>query len=148
MQSNQQIQIQELIDAGRLERVHFDPEDFPRQVAVCSKSRADAVAMLEIGLLHGAFTAAYTFMRKAATLLLSLQEVRPTARGGHRVIAEALKFEPQLSLRLCSDYDNLRVMRNEIEYSTSALQYADHRHVNLSIKIGDQLLAIAQSISS
>jgi len=28
------------------------------------------------------------------------------------------------------------------------LQYADHRHVNLSIKIGDQLLAIAQSISS
>lgn len=148
MQSNQQIQIQELIDAGRLERVHFDPEDFPRQVAVCFKSRADALSMLEIGSLHGAFTAAYTFMRKAATLLLSHQEVRPTARGGHRVIAEALKFEPQLSLRLCSDYDDLRVMRNEIEYSTSALQYADHRHVNLSIEIGDQLLAIAQSISS
>jgi hypothetical protein len=39
-------------------------------------------------------------------------------------------------------------MRNEIEYSTSDLQYADYRHVNLSIEIGDQLLAIAQSISS
>ena len=148
MQSNQQKQIQELIDAGRLERVHFDPEDFPRQLAACFKFRADAVSMLENGSLHGAFTTAYTFMRKAATLLLSHQEVRPTARGGHRVIAEALTFEPQLSLRLCSDYDDLRVMRNEIEYSTSDLQYADYRHVNLSIEIGEQLLAIAQSISS
>ncbi|GDX20426.1 hypothetical protein LBMAG07_13470 [Actinomycetes bacterium] len=106
------------------------------------------MSMLENGSLHGAFTTAYTFMRRAATLLISRQEVRPTARGGHRVIAEALKFEPQLSLRLCSDYDDLRVMRNEIEYSTSDLQYADYRHVNLSIEIGDQLLAIAQSISS
>ena len=148
MQSNQQKQIQELIDAGRLERVHFDPEDFPRQLATCFKCRADAVSMLENGSLHGAFTTAYTFMRRAATLLLSHQEVRPTARGGHRVIAEALTFEPHLSLRLCSDYDDLRVMRNEIEYSTSDLQYADYRHVNLSIEIGDQLLAIAQSISS
>ena len=148
MQSNQQKQIQELIDAGRLERVHFDPKDFQRQVAICLKCKADAMSMLENGSLHGAFTTAYTFMRRAATLLISRQEVRPTARGGHRVIAEALKFEPQLSLRLCSDYDDLRVMRNEIEYSTSDLQYADYRHVNLSIKIGDQLLAIAQSISS
>ena len=148
MQSNQQKQIQELIDAGRLERVHFDPKDFQRQVAICLKCKADAMSMLENGSLHGAFTTAYTFMRRAANLLLSHQEVRPTARGGHRVIAEALTFEPQLSLRLCSDYDDLRVMRNEIEYSTSDLQYADHRHVNLSIEIGDQLLAIAQSISS
>ena len=148
MQSNQQKQIQELIDAGRLERVHFDPEDFQRQVAIWLKCKADAMSMLENGSLHGAFTTAYTFMRRAATLLLSHQEVRPTARGGHRVIAEALTFEPQLSLRLCSDYDDLRVMRNEIEYSTSDLQYADYRHVNLSIEIGDQLLAIAQSISS
>ena len=148
MQSNQQKQIQELIDAGRLERVHFDPKDFQRQFAICLKCKADAMSMLENGSLHGAFTTAYTFMRRAATLLISRQEVRPTARGGHRVIAEALKFEPQLSLRLCSDYDDLRVMRNEIEYSTSDLQYADYRHVNLSIEIGDQLLAIAQSISS
>lgn len=148
MQSNQQKQIQELIDAGRLERVHFDPKDFQKQIAICLKCKADAMSMLENGSLHGAFTTAYTFMRRAATLLISRQEVRPTARGGHRVIAEALKFEPQLSLRLCSDYDDLRVMRNEIEYSTSDLQYADYRHVNLSIEIGDQLLAIAQSISS
>ena len=148
MQSNQQKQIQALIDAGRLERVHFDPKDFQRQVAICLKCKADAMSMLENGSLHGAFTTAYTFMRRAATLLLSHQEVRPTARGGHRVIAEALKFEPQLSLRLCSDYDDLRVMRNEIEYSTSDLQYADHRHVNLSIEIGDHLLAIAKSINS
>ena len=49
---------------------------------------------------------------------------------------------------LPKSYDDLRVMRNEIEYSTSELQYADHRHVNLSIEIDDQLLAIAQSISS
>ena len=148
MQSNQQKCLQELVDAGRLERVYFDPEDFQKQVAICLKCRADAMSMLENGSLHGSFTVAYTFMRRAATLLLSHQEVRPTARGGHRVIAEALKFEPQLSLRLCSDYENLRVMRNEIEYSTSVLQYADYRHVNLSIEIGDQLLAIAQSISS
>ena len=148
MQSNQQKQIQELIDAGRLERVHFDPKDFQKQIAICLKCKADAMSMLENGSLHGAFTTAYTFMRRAATLLISRQEVRPTARGGHRVIAEALKFEPQLSLRLCSDYDDLRVMRNEIEYSTSDLQYADYRHVNLSIEIGDQLLAIAQGISS
>ena len=148
MQSNQHKQIQELIDAGRLERVHFDPKDFQRQVAICLKCKADAMSMLENGSLHGAFTTAYTFMRRAATLLISRQEVRPTARGGHRIIAEALKFEPQLSLRLCSDYDDLRVIRNEIEYSTSDLQYADYRHVNLSIEIGDQLLAIAQSVSS
>ena len=148
MQSNQQKQIQQLIDAGRLERVHFDPKDFQKQVAICLKCKADAMSMLENGSLHGAFTTAYTFMRRAATLLISRQEVRPTARGGHRVIAEALKFEPQLSLRLCSDYDDLRVIRNEIEYSTSDLQYADYRHVNLSIEIGDQLLAIAQSTSS
>ena len=93
MQSNQQKQIQELIDAGRLERVTYDAEFFSQQIESCTQSRIDALSLLEHHSLQNAFTLSYAFARKAATLLLYLRGVRPTARGGHRIIFEALQID-------------------------------------------------------
>ena len=74
--------------------------------------------------------------------------MRPTARGGHRVIIDALGLDPQVPKELTESFDEFRMKRNSIEYPDFAIQEVDLASVERCVEIGDQLLAIAQSISS
>lgn len=76
MSNNRREKIQALLDAGRLESVPFDTRIFAEQLKSCSLFRIDAIFLLENNSAHGAFSVAYTYMRKSATLLLTLREVR------------------------------------------------------------------------
>ena len=148
MQSNQQKKLQEFVDVGRLERVTYDAEFFSQQIESCSQSRVDALNLLEHRSLQNAFTLSYAFARKAATLLLYLRGVRPTARGGHRIIYEALHIDSHTPNAIAIAYNELRVKRNTVEYPDLFTDQIDLASIHRCIEIGDQLLAIAQSISS
>jgi hypothetical protein len=98
--------------------------------------------------LQNAFTLSYAFARKAANLLLYLRGVRPTARGGHRIIFEALHIDSQIPEALAMAYNELRVKRNTVEYPDVYIEEVDLASIHHCVEIGDQLLAIAQSVSS
>ena len=148
MQSNQQKKLQKFVDVGRLERITYDADFFSQQIESCSQSRVDALSLLEHNSLQNAFTLSYAFARKAANLLLYLRGVRPTARGGHRVIFEALNIDSHIPEALAMAYNELRVKRNIVEYPDVYTEEVDLASIHRCIEIGDQLLAIAQSISS
>ena len=148
MQSNQQKKLQEFVDVGRLERVTYDAEFFSQQIESCSQSRVDALSLLEHRSLQNAFTLSYAFARKAANLLLYLRGVRPTARGGHRIIYEALHIDSHTPNAIAIAYNELRVKRNTVEYPDLFTDQIDLASIHRCIDIGDQLLAFAQSISS
>ena len=148
MSNNRKEKMQALLDAGRLESVPFDAEFFSKQIKSCSLFRIDATFLLENDSVHGAFSVAYTYMRKSATLLLTLREVRPTARGGHRVISEVLMLESQIPRQLVIDYEKLREKRNKVEYPSALAEDVDLALINRCIAIGDLLLAAARSASS
>lgn len=146
--SNQKAKLQGLIDAGRLESVPFEASIFAEQTNSCSLFRSDAIFLIEKDSVQGAFSVAYTYMRKSATLLLAVRQVRPTARGGHRVISDVLAFEPQLPRQLVIDYEKLREKRNKVEYPSALAEDVDLALINRCIAIGDLLLSAARSASS
>ena len=148
MQSHQQKMLKEFVSAGRLELVSFDTKFFSQQFESCLQSRIDALNLLEDHSLQNAFTLSYAFARKAANLLLYFRNVRPTARGGHRVIFEALELDELVPAGLPKSYDDLRVKRNIVEYPDVYTEQIDLASIHRCIEIGDQLLAIAQSTSS
>jgi hypothetical protein len=138
----------EFVDDGRLEWVSFDAKFFSQQIESCLQSRIDALSLLEHHSLQNAFTLSYAFARKAANLLLYLRGVRPTARGGHRIIFEALHIDSHIPEALAMAYNDLRVKRNTVEYPDIYTEEVDLASIHRCIEIGDQLLAIAQGISS
>jgi hypothetical protein len=140
--------LKEFVSAGRLELVSFDAKFFSQQIESCLQSRIDALNLLEDHSLQNAFTLSYAFARKAANLLLYCRDVRPTARGGHRVIFEALELDELVPAGLPKSYNNLRVKRNTVEYPDIYTEQIDLASIHRCFEIGDQLLAIAQSISS
>ena len=148
MQNNQHEELQALVKAGKLEHVPFDAGFFAEQFESCSQISIDVQALLENGSIQGAFVVGYTYIRKSATLLLYRRGVRPTARGGHRVIIDALVLDPEVSRELTKNFDEFRMKRNSIEYPDFAIQEVDLTSVYRCFEIGDQLLAIVQSISS
>ena len=140
--------LKEFVSAGRLELVSFDTKFFSQQFESCLQSRIDALNLLEDHSLQNAFTLSYAFARKAANLLLYFRNVRPTARGGHRVIFEALELDELVPAGLPKSYDDLRVKRNIVEYPDVYTEQIDLASIHRCIGIGDQLLAIAQGTSS
>ena len=148
MQSNQQKKLQKFVDVGRLERVTYDAQFFSQQIESCTQSRVDVLSLLEHYSLQNAFTLSYAFARKAANLLLYLRGVRPTARGGHRVIFEALHIDSHIPEALAMAYNELRVKRNIVEYPDVFTEELDLASIHRCIEIGDQLLAMARSASS
>ena len=148
MQNNQHEELQEFVKAGKLEHVPVDLRFFAEQFESCSQIRIDVQALLENGSIQGAFVVGYTYIRKSATLLLYRRGVRPTARGGHRVIIDALVLDPEVSRELTKNFDEFRMKRNSIEYPDFVIQEVNLTSVYRCFEIGDQLLAIAQSISS
>ena len=148
MQNNQHEELKALVKAGKLEHVPVDLGFFTEQIESCAQIKTDVQALLENGSIQGAFLVGYTYIRKSATLLLYCKGMRPTARGGHRVIIDALGLDPQVSKELTENFDEFRMKRNSIEYPDFAIQEVDLASVYRCIEIGDQLLAIAQSISS
>lgn len=82
--------VQDLINEGRLEEVFVDQFFLNRLITNSQVNLLDANTLLATGSLEGAFVLAYSSARIAATAILYSRGVRPTARGGHWVVADLL----------------------------------------------------------
>ena len=66
---------------------------------------------------EGSYALLYTAARKSLTAVLEVQGLRPTTKGGHVVISDALKaqIDPPLG-RILVTYNRLRRSRHDSEY--------------------------------
>jgi uncharacterized protein (UPF0332 family) len=111
--------VQDLINEGRLEEVFVDQFFLNRLITNSQVNLLDANTLLATGSLEGAFVLAYSSARIAATAILYSRGVRPTARGGHWVVADLLAVVQGVEVTVVSSLNRLRILRNEIEYPQS-----------------------------
>ena len=111
--------IQELIDAGELGQVAPDDELARRMLADARRHLATAAAAQSTGDLSGAYQLAYDALRKSAASLLEAQGIRPTSRGGHVAVQDAVIAQFGSSIRALRSFSRLRRARNSFEYPST-----------------------------
>jgi hypothetical protein len=76
--------------------------------------------------LPGAYQLAYDALRKSAASLLEAQGLRPTSRGGHVAVQDAVMAQFGTSIRALRSFSRLHRARNSFEYpSTETLGPSD-----------------------
>ena len=112
--------INRLLTAGDLDVIGKSVSDGAVVLEQAKRRLKIAEAALQIDT-DGAYTNAYDAARLAATALLSQQALRPTQRGGHRAVEEALlaQFGPGFS-----KFSMLRRRRHELDYPDTSYSEA------------------------
>lgn len=90
-----------------------------------------------------AFTLAYDGARFACTALLAHQGLRPTTRGGHLAVEEAVRAQFGDAFKL---YRDLRIRRNELEYPTYPDETVDVEEAEQAIEAARTILAAAERL--
>lgn len=108
--------IDELIARGRLERVSAD-RSLADQYMARSRDHLASSKLLTDADPAGSFQLAYDASRKALVAVLINQGLRPTSKGGHLVIEEALRAQltPPKN-EVVDGFGWMRVLRNTTEY--------------------------------
>ena len=132
--------MQDLINGGRLEEVFVDQFFLNQLIANSQINLRDANALLATGSLEGAFVLAYSSARIAATAILYSCGVRPTARGGHWVVADLLTVVEGVEVNVVSSLNRLRILRNEIEYPQSVSTMLTPEIVQLAFDTAQSLM--------
>ncbi|GIG24555.1 hypothetical protein [Cellulomonas denverensis] len=109
-------EIDALIADRHLERVPASREHADRLLEQARRHLASAVATAE-GDPEGAYGVLYDAGRKALWAVLANQGLRPTTRGGHIAVYQAVRaqLDPPLGSAL-RPFDRMRRQRNELEY--------------------------------
>ena len=136
--------VDELIDDGRIERVEKEQNFLAHLIVEAHSNLSDARSLKSNGSLHGAFIMSYTSGRIAATAILYSRGVRPTARGGHWVVADLLAEIETLADHVVTSLNRLRLLRNELEYPQSISQPLTPEVVRLCFETADTLCQFAQ----
>ena len=131
--------VQDLINEGRLEEVFVDQFFLNRLITNSQVNLRDADALLATGSLEGAFVLAYSSARIAATAILYSRGVRPTARGGHWVVADLLAVVDGVEVHVVNSLNRLRILRNEIEYPQSVSTGVTREVVQLAFETSQSL---------
>jgi HEPN domain-containing protein len=107
--------VRELIDAGELGRIPPDDELARRMLADARRHLATAAAAESTEDRSGAYQLAYDALRKSASSLLEAQGLRPTSRGGHIAVQDAVIAQFGSSIRALRSFSRLRRARNTFE---------------------------------
>lgn len=132
--------VQDLINEGRLEEVLVDQRFLKHLITNSQINLRDASALSATGSLEGAFVLAYSSARMAATAILYSRGVRPTARGGHWVVADLLAVVDGVEVHVVSSLNRLRILRNEIEYPQSVSTSLTPEIVQLAFETSQSLV--------
>ena len=132
--------VQDLVNEGRLEEVFVDQLFINRLITNSQINLRDANALVVTGSLEGEFVLAYSSARIAATAILYSRGVRPTARGGHWVVADLLAVVDGVEPHVVSSLNRLRILRNEIEYPQSVSTMLTPEIVQLAFATSQSLV--------
>lgn len=96
---------------------------------------------------EGAFAALYDAARKSCAALLQAQGLRPTARGGHIAVREAVlaQFGALSGGHVLRPFDRLRRRRNEMEYPSSESSI-DEAEILEALERANQIVNFAEQL--
>lgn len=108
--------VQKLIEGGRLQRVTAS-RDHAERLLKQSSNHLISAAKLSIQDPEGAYSALYDAARKALVAVLEVQGLRPTTKGGHVVVGQALgvQIDPPFD-EIIPPFNRMRKLRNAQEY--------------------------------
>jgi HEPN domain len=108
-----------MLDKRELERVTPSAEHAAELIAQARRHAASAERIAEADPA-GAFQLLYDAARKALVAILENQGLRPTSRGGHIAVLEAVsaQLDPPMG-KVIRPFDRLRRQRNSAEYPRS-----------------------------
>jgi HEPN domain len=105
-----------MLEKRELERVTPSAEHAAELIAQARRHAASAERIAEDDPA-GAFQLLYDAARKALVAILENQGLRPTSRGGHIAVLEAVsaQLDPPMG-QVLRPFDRLRRLRNSVEY--------------------------------
>jgi HEPN domain-containing protein len=138
--------IKELMDSGELGQVPPDGELARRMLADARRHLATASTAESTGDLSGAYQLAYDALRKSAASLLEAQGIRPTSRGGHIAVQDAVIAQFGTSIRALRSFSRLRRARNSFEYPSTETPGPSEDDVKDAIRVAREVNDAADKV--
>ena len=138
--------IQQLIDEEEIGRVPPDVEVARRMLEDAGRHLATAATAASTGDLAGAYQLAYDALRKSSASLLAAQGLRPTSRGGHVAVQEAVTAQFGATVRVLRSFGRIRRSRNSFEYPSSETPGPSADDVDDAVKVASQVHSAAIAI--
>lgn len=138
--------IEDLLARGELQSVSPDVELAHRLLEAARRHLVSA-SDIQINDPEGAYAALYDAARKACAALLQAQGLRPTSRGGHIAVREAVlaQFSALTGGHVLRPFDRLRRRRNEMEYP-SGESTVDNEEVSEALNRAEQMVEFAEKL--
>jgi len=137
--------IQALLASGRLERIGKMKALQAFLLKDARQHLYSAVLLQKSDDVNGAFQLAYDSTRKSCAALLAHHGLRVTSRGGHFALINCAR-ELSLSIgELYSEINDLRQLRNAIEYPIDADRSPSNDRLSYSIALAERVLALVSA---
>ena len=137
--------IQALLASGRLERIGKMKALQAFLLKDARQHLYSAVLLQKSDDVNGAFQLAYDSTRKSCAALLAHHGLRVTSRGGHFALINCAR-ELSLSIgQLYSEINDLRQLRNAIEYPIDADRSPSNDRLSYSIALAERVLALVSA---
>jgi hypothetical protein len=138
--------VEQMLRERQLQRV--TPSRAHAKVMLAQASRYAASARLVLDSdPDGAYVLAYDAVRKALTAVLENQGIRPTSRGGHIALIDAVRaqLDPPLGPTL-RPADRMRSRRNRVEYPDANVPPVTDGEVLETLPKVQAILALAEKV--
>ena len=137
--------IQALLASGRLERIGKMKALQAFLLKDARQHLYSAVLLQKSDDVNGAFQLAYDSTRKSCAALLAHHGLRVTSRGGHFALINCAR-ELSLSIgELYSEINDLRQLRNAIEYPLDVDRSPSSDRLSYSIALAERVLALVSA---
>ena len=138
--------IDELLARGELQNVSPDL-DVAHQLLETARKHLGSASVIQTNDPEGAYAALYDAARKSCAALLQAQGLRPTSRGGHIAVREAVlaQFSALPGGQVLRSFDRLRRRRNEMEYP-SGESTIDEPEISEALSRAEQMVGFAEKL--
>lgn len=135
-------EVEALIKSGELQALTGEAADGTRLLEKASTTLATARGAIESDP-DSAYVLAYDAARQALTALLAHQGLRPTSKGGHYAVEQAIRAQFGQGFR---QFGALRRRRNELEYPDRPDDDADAAEATEGVEHAQAIITSAQGL--
>jgi len=135
--------IERMISAGDIQRVPASRDHADLLIGQADQALASAADIADRDP-RLAYCAVYDASRLALTAILENQGLRPTTRGGHVAVYEAV--QAQLDRPELRPFNEMRRTRHLIEYPATNVVLPDARDIHDAIPLAEAIIGIAEAV--
>ena len=138
--------LERMLAEGTLQRVPASREHADRLLAQARKHLASADAVCADDA-EGSYALVYDAARKALTAVLENQGLRPTTRGGHLAVYDAVRaqLDPPMGT-LLRPFDRMRRQSHDVEYPLADAPELSAEDVREDLQKTDAILDLATRV--